>query len=88
MTKEQLSSEERKVPTAFVLLSTQTGAETDVLEDLEKTKNVNEAFAVFGAYDVVAKIKTETMHELKETVLQCIRKRASVKSTLTMLVVE
>ena len=76
------------MPTAFVLLSTQTGAESDVLDNLGKIKNVDEAFAVFGAYDVVAKIKTETMHELKETVLQCIRKRSSVKSTLTMLVVE
>lgn len=76
------------MPTAFVLLSTQTGAESDVLDDIGKIKNVNEAFAVYGAYDVIAKIKTETMYELKETVLQCIRKRDSIQSTLTMLVVE
>ncbi len=76
------------MPTAYVLLSTETGAESDVLDDLGGIKNVDEAFAVYGSYDVIVRVRTETMNELKETVLQCIRKRASVKSTLTMLVVE
>lgn len=76
------------MPTAFVLLSTRTGTETDVLDDLKGIKNIDEVFAIYGVYDIIAKIRAENMEEVKETVLQCIRKRASIKSTLTMLVVE
>lgn len=76
------------MPTAFVLLSTRTGTETDVLDALRGIKNIDEVFAIYGVYDIIAKIRAENMEEVKETVLQCIRKRASIKSTLTMLVVE
>lgn len=76
------------MPTAFVLISTQTGSEANVLDDLKKVDGVYEAFAVYGVYDIIARVKAETMPVLKETILSCIRKRDSIKSTLTMIVAE
>lgn len=74
--------------TAFVLISTRTGSETDVLEKVRGINGVEEAFVVYGVYDIVAKLKANTMGEMKEIVLQCIRKRSSITSTLTLVVAE
>ena len=74
--------------TAFVLIGAETGSEIEVLKDVRKINGVIEAFAVYGVYDIVAKLKATTMAELKEIVLQCIRKRGSIRSTLTLVVAE
>jgi len=74
--------------TAFVLISTRTGSETDVLEKVRGINGVEEAFIVYGVYDIVAKLKANTMGEMKEIVLQCVRKRSNITSTLTLVVAE
>ena len=71
---------------AFVLIKTEKGAEMDVLSDLRKVKGVGEAFVVYGAYDVVARLEAVTIQELREIILECIRKRDGIQSTLTMIV--
>lgn len=71
---------------AFVLIKTERGAEADVLSDLRKVKGVNEAFVVYGAYDVIARLEAMTIQELRELILECIRKRDGIQSTLTMIV--
>jgi DNA-binding Lrp family transcriptional regulator len=76
------------MPTAFVLLSTEMGFESDVLKTLKKVEGVDETSVVYGVYDVVARVKTETMDKLKEIITCRIRRLDKVKSTLTMIVVE
>ncbi|RLI42212.1 Lrp/AsnC family transcriptional regulator [Candidatus Bathyarchaeota archaeon] len=76
------------MPTAFVLINTEIGSEADVLKDLKKVEGVEEAFAVYGVYDIIARVKAETMDELKEIVTWRIRRLDKVRSTLTMIVVE
>jgi len=73
------------VPTAFVLVNTELGSETDVLNDIKKLDGVSEAFAVYGTYDIVAKVKAETMEKLKEVVTVRIRKVNNVRATLTLM---
>lgn len=76
------------MPTAFVLINTEIGAENEVLKSLRKVKGVVEANAVYGVYDVVAKISADTMDKLKETVTWHVRRLDKVRSTLTMIVIE
>ncbi|MCK5592653.1 Lrp/AsnC ligand binding domain-containing protein [Candidatus Bathyarchaeota archaeon] len=76
------------MPTAFVLINTEIGSETEVLNALRKVKGVVEANAVYGVYDVVAKITADTMDKLKETVTWHVRRLDKVRSTLTMIVIE
>ena len=71
--------------TAFVLINTETGSEADVLKDLKKVEGVYEAFAVYGVYDVIARVKAGTMDKLKEIVTLHIRKLDRVRSTLTLI---
>jgi len=76
------------MPTAFVLINTEVGSESDVLKDLKKVEGVEETSAVYGVYDIVAKVRAETMDKLKEIVTWQVRRLDKVRSTLTMIIVE
>ena len=49
------------MPTAFVLINTEIGAEADVLRELKEVEGVEEANAVCGVYDMIARVKADTM---------------------------
>jgi len=76
------------MPLAFVLINTEIGSESEVLESLRKIGAVEEAYMVYGVYDVVAKVRAETMDKLKEIVTWHVRRLDKVRSTLTMIVIE
>jgi DNA-binding Lrp family transcriptional regulator len=76
------------MPIAFVLINTEIGGENAVLSALAKIEAVEEVYLVYGVYDVVTKIKAETMNKLKEIVTWQVRRLDKVRSTLTMIVIE
>jgi DNA-binding Lrp family transcriptional regulator len=76
------------MPTAFVLINTEIGSEPDVLKELKKIESVKEASAVYGVFDIVARVRAETMDKLKEIVTWHVRRLDKVRSTLTMIIVE
>jgi len=73
--------------TAFVLINVEIGSEDEVLRSLKPISEVKEAHLVYGVYDIIALIETETMQELKDAVSWKIRRVDKVRSTLTMIVV-
>jgi len=73
--------------TAFVLINVEIGSEDEVLRGLKPISEVKEAHLVYGVYDIIARIETETMQELKDAVSWKIRRVDKVRSTLTMIVV-
>lgn len=72
---------------AFVLINAEIGAENEVLKALREVPEVKEAYMVYGVYDIIARVETETMQELKDTISWKIRRLDKVRSTLTMIVV-
>ena len=76
------------VAKAFVLINAEVGSEDQIVADLRKITNVKEAYAAYGAYDIVTKIEAESMDKLKEVVNGKIRRLDKVRSTLTMIIVE
>lgn len=76
------------MPLAFVLINTEIGSESEVLGSLKKIEAVEEAYMVYGVYDVVAKVRADTMDKLKEIVTWHVRRLDKVRSTLTMIVIE
>jgi DNA-binding Lrp family transcriptional regulator len=76
------------MPMAFVLINAEIGSEEEVLKELKKVEGVVESFVVYGVYDVVAKIRADTMDKLKDVVTWHVRRLNKVRSTLTMIVVE
>jgi len=58
-----------------------------VLEEIKEIDGVEEAYMVYGIYDICAKVKTEIPQELKG-IVQKIRSKENVSSTLTLMVVQ
>jgi DNA-binding Lrp family transcriptional regulator len=73
------------LPIAFVLVNAELGFEEDVVREIRKISDVNEAHLVYGMYDIVVKVEGSTVDKLKETVNTKIRKMDKIRSTLTMI---
>ena len=76
------------MPRAYVLFSVGSDSEDQVLKDLRNTEGVQEVNVSYGVYDLVAKIKTDSMEQLKELVSHHLRRIDNVRSTLTLILVE
>ncbi len=76
------------MPVAFVLINTEIGTLEDVLAAIRKINGVEEAYSVYGVYDIIAKVRADSMDKLKEIVTWHIRRLNRVRSTLTMIVIE
>ena len=75
------------MPLAYVLLNTEIGAEADVLKALRKIEGVQEAFNLLGIYDIIARIKADSMDKLKHIVSEKLQ-ISKVHSKLTVIVTE
>ena len=73
--------------TAYVLLNTELGAETEVMKDMTMIVEIKEAHLVYGVYDIIARIEAETMEDLKNIISWKVRRINRVRSTLTMITV-
>jgi DNA-binding Lrp family transcriptional regulator len=62
------------------------GKEAEVMKALNNIKEVRESYMVYGVYDIIARIETDTMQGLKDVINWKIRRLDNVRSTLTMIV--
>jgi hypothetical protein len=72
---------------AYVLINCDLGTEENVIKELKAVQGVSEVKGVFGVYDVIAKVTSDSESGIKK-VISRVRSMASVKSSLTMMVVE
>jgi DNA-binding Lrp family transcriptional regulator len=71
---------------AYVMMNTVPDKMETVLEEIRELKGVEEAYMLYGVYDIIAAVKAGNIEDLKVTILK-IRKKEYVSSTLTLLVV-
>lgn len=76
------------MPEAFVLINCELGLEKDILHSLSNLKGVEEVHLVYGVYDIIVKVKSEALEELKDIVINNIRKMNGIRSTSTLIVIE
>jgi DNA-binding Lrp family transcriptional regulator len=76
------------MPIAFVFINSEPKAMPFVLEEVKKIREVDESAMVYGNFDIMAKVRTETMKNLKQVISWRIRTLPKVLSTVTTLVVE
>jgi DNA-binding Lrp family transcriptional regulator len=76
------------LPAAYILVSTEIGAENRVLEKISEIEGVSEAYILFGVYDIIIKIKSDSDEELKGNILEEIRGTESVSSTITLIIAD
>ncbi|MCH8022285.1 MAG: Lrp/AsnC ligand binding domain-containing protein [Thaumarchaeota archaeon] len=74
--------------TAYVLIIAELGTEESLAADLKKIRNVDEVYIVYGVYDIVVKIVSDSLDKVKQTITSQLRRSEKVRSTLTMIVIE
>ena len=73
---------------AYILVNCELGTEEEVIGGLKQIEQVKEVHGTFGAYDIIAKVQTESADKLREAITWKIRKMDKIRSTLTLTVVE
>ena len=70
---------------AYVLINTELGQETAVIDVIKHVKEITATYALYGIYDVIVEVEAETMDRVKEIVFNDIRRLENVKSTITLI---
>ncbi len=81
------------MPTAYVLLNSDLGSDQSIIDEvkqiLDKESNVKyEIQGVYGVYDIILKITSNNVDELRAVITNKIRKIHKVQSTLTRMVIQ
>jgi len=71
---------------AYVLFKVGSGAEREICQKLIEFDEVLHADIIFGEYDVVAKIETQSLSKLEEFISEKIRVVPNVLVTSTMII--
>ena len=71
---------------AYILITTKSGAEKDVLMSLRKIKSIANATILYGEYDILAKIILKDITELNDYLLTNIRPIPGIEKTSTLII--
>ncbi len=74
---------------AVVLVNTELGASQDkVIESLKNIEGVEKAYTLYSVYDLLIKIKANSLDKLKGTVKSRIKQNPGVTSALTLMIID
>ena len=73
---------------AYILLNVEGGTEDAVLTQIKSIAGVEQSYVSYGVYDLIIKLKADSMQELKDVVTHKIRTMKQVQSSLTLLMIE
>ena len=73
---------------AYVLISCDLGFDAEIIHEIKQLEDVKEVHWVFGAYDILAKVESANVKNLRDVITWKIRKLNRVRSTLTLIVPE
>jgi DNA-binding Lrp family transcriptional regulator len=78
------------MPTAFVMVNCDLEIESEqkAINKLKNVPGVIDVSEVAGVYDIVVKITSDSLGSLKETITQDIRTIDTIRSTMTLIVIE
>ena len=76
------------MPQAYILLTIEDGVEDNVLRQIKNIESVEQSHVSYGVYDLIIKIKADTIQELGYVVTHRIRQIKQVQSTLTLLLID
>ena len=77
-----------EIPRAFVLINIELGSEDEVLKELKTIEGIEESYFTYGVYDIITKIRADTMEKLREMLTRQIRAVSKVRSTLTLVMMD
>jgi DNA-binding Lrp family transcriptional regulator len=71
---------------AYVMINTVPDQVDVVLKDIKEINGVEEAYIIYGIYDVIAEVKAENENDLWAIIIK-IRRLQHILSTITLQVV-
>ena len=71
----------------YVLVNTEPSQMESVLKKIKEIGGIEEAYMVYGTYDILVKVKTKIQKELKG-IIQKIRSQDNILSTLTLTAIK
>ena len=73
---------------AFVLINCELGSESKIISDLKTIDCVKNIQGVFGVYDILITLECDQLEELRQLIMEKIRKIYNVRSTITLMGIE
>ncbi len=73
---------------AYVLINCDLGFDTEIIDEIKQLEEVKEAHGIFGVYDIIVKLESDNVENLRDVITWKIRKLSRVRSTLTLLTIE
>ena len=73
---------------AYVLVNCDLGFDAEIIDEIKQVEDVKEVHWVFGAYDILTKVESDSIEHLKDVITWKIRKLNRVRSTVTLIVPE
>jgi len=73
---------------ALVLINTEIGTEKKVLQQLKSISGVEEAHRLHSVYDIAVKVKANSLGQLKDTIINHVKKVPQTVNFLTLLTVD
>ncbi|MEE9563815.1 MAG: Lrp/AsnC ligand binding domain-containing protein [Nitrosopumilaceae archaeon] len=81
------------MPTAYVLINSDLGSDQSIINELKQILDGESGIeyyvqGVYGVYDIILKITSDNVGELRSVITHKVRKINKVQSTLTMMVID
>jgi DNA-binding Lrp family transcriptional regulator len=76
------------MPTAYVLLNCDLGAEGDIINKIKQVPEVMEVTHIIGVYDIIVRVSSDDMFKLRKIIKMNLKHIDKVRSTLTMIVID
>jgi len=71
---------------AYIMMKLQVGKDEEVFAKIEKLKQIREANATYGAFDLVVKVEFKSIEELDRFIFEEVRRIPGVSETSSMIV--
>ncbi len=71
---------------AYIMMKMQVGMDDQVISEIKKLEQVEEANATYGSYDLVIKVKFKAIEDLDRFIFDKIRRIKGVNETSSMIV--
>jgi DNA-binding Lrp family transcriptional regulator len=84
--KMRARNDEPSKACAFIVLTVELGSEKTMLDELKAMPEVKDVHMVHGAYDIIVRVESDTMFNIKHAISWKIRRLYNVRSMLTMIV--
>ena len=69
---------------AYILIMCKSGAEQQILGELKTKPEISSTAIVYGEWDIIAKIKTDSIEHINRFVIQTLRPLKDIEKTATL----